>query len=216
MERQTRVVPRWRRAHPSTILSPPTVKAVGKGMLKVMAKMGISTLQSYKGAQIFEAVGLAAMWSTRCFVGTASRVQGAGFDVLADEMQRRHRNWLPPGDAVSLPVLPNPGDFTGDAVARNICGTPTRWHRCKRQVRTNSEDAYWKFADHVNGENARASNLRGLLELKPGANGGPIDLSEVESEKDIVKRFATGAMSFGSISREAHESLAISHEPNRR
>ena len=174
-----------------------------------MAKMGISTLQSYKGAQIFEAVGLAGDVVDRCFVGTASRVQGAGFDVLADEMQRRHEIGFPPGDTVSLPVLPNPGDFHWRRGGDSHMWNPNSVASLQVAVRTNSEDAYWKFADHVNGENARASNLRGLLELKPGANGGPIDLSEVESEKDIVRRFATGAMSFGSISQEAHESLAL-------
>ncbi len=184
-------------------------KGVGKGMLKVMAKMGISTLQSYKGAQIFEAVGLASDVVERCFAGTASRVQGAGFDVLADEMQRRHEIGFPPGDAVSLPVLPNPGDFHWRRGGDSHMWNPDSVASLQVAVRTNSEDSYWKFAKHVNGENARSSNLRGLLELKPGANGGPIDLSEVESEKDIVKRFATGAMSFGSISQEAHESLAL-------
>ena len=108
-------------------------KGVGKGMLKVMAKMGISTLQSYKGAQIFEAVGLAGDVVDRCFVGTASRVQGAGFDVLADEMQRRHEIGFPPGDTVSCQCCQTREIFTGDAVATRTCGTPTRWHRCRWQ-----------------------------------------------------------------------------------
>ncbi len=184
-------------------------KGVAKGMMKVMAKMGISTLQSYKGAQIFEAVGLGHEVIDRCFKGTASRIQGASFDVLAEEMQRRHEIGFPPGDAVSLPVLPNPGDFHWRRGGDAHMWDPNSVANLQVAARQNSEDAYWKFAQHANGENARASNLRGLLQFNDGANGGPIDIAEVESEAEIVKRFATGAMSFGSISKEAHESLAL-------
>ena len=184
-------------------------KAVAKGIMKVMAKMGISTLQSYKGAQIFEAVGLASEVIDQCFNGTASRVQGAGFEVLAEEMQRRHEIGYSPGAAVALPVLPNPGDFHWRRGGDQHMWDPSSVANLQLAVRTNSEEAYWRFADHANGANARASNLRGLLQLKPGVVGPAVELTEVETEAELVKRFATGAMSFGSISKEAHESLAV-------
>ena len=183
-------------------------KGVAKGMLKVMAKMGISTLQSYKGAQIFEAVGLAEDVVGRCFAGTASRVQGVGFDVLAEEMQRRHAFGYPPQGVVSLPVLPNPGDFHWRRHGDTHMWDPESIANLQVAARGNDEDAYWRFAAQANDEATRRSTLRGLLQFKEDANG-EIPLDEVESEGAIVRRFATGAMSFGSISKEAHESLAI-------
>ena len=184
-------------------------KGVAKGMLKVMAKMGISTLQSYKGAQIFEAVGLADDVVQRCFAGTASRVQGVGFDVLADEMQRRHAFGFPPQGVVSLPVLPNPGDFHWRRHGDTHMWDPDSIANLQIAARSNDEDAYWRFAQQANEECTRHATLRGLLEFVDGANGGAIDLELVEPAEKIVTRFATGAMSFGSISQEAHESLAI-------
>ena len=184
-------------------------KGVAKGMLKVMAKMGISTLQSYKGAQIFEAVGLAEDVVERCFAGTASRVQGVGFDVLADEMQRRHAFGFPPQGVVSLPVLPNPGDFHWRRHGDTHMWDPESIANLQVAARGNDEEAYWRFAARANEECTRHATLRGLLDFVDDANGGPIDLEEVEPEAQIVKRFATGAMSFGSISKEAHESLAV-------
>ena len=183
-------------------------KGVAKGMLKVMAKMGISTLQSYKGAQIFEAVGLAEDVVQRCFAGTASRVQGVGFDVLAEEMQRRHAFGYPPQGVVSLPVLPNPGDFHWRRHGDTHMWDPESIANLQVAARGNDEEAYWRFAKQANDEATRRSTLRGLLQFKEDANAA-IPLDEVESERDIVRRFATGAMSFGSISKEAHESLAI-------
>ena len=189
-------------------------KGVGKGMLKVMAKMGISTLQSYKGAQIFEAVGLAREVVERCFAGTASRVQGVGFDVLADEMQRRHAIGYPAASddeakTVALPVLPNPGDFHWRRHGDTHMWDPESIANLQVAARGKDEEAYWRFAAQANDVSTRNATLRGLLEFNEGVNGGPVPLDEVESEKEIVKRFATGAMSFGSISKEAHESLAI-------
>ncbi len=183
-------------------------KGTAKGMLKVMAKMGISTLQSYKGAQIFEAVGLAEDVIERAFIGTASRVQGVNLDVLAEEMQRRHQLGYP-SRAENVAVLPNPGDFHWRRHGDTHMWDPEAIADLQVASRSNSEDAYWRFANHVNEESTRKSMLRGLLSFKAGANGGPIALDEVEPEQEIVKRFATGAMSFGSISAEAHESLAI-------
>ena len=182
---------------------------VAKGMLKVMAKMGISTLQSYKGAQIFEAVGLAEEVVRRCFVGTASRVQGAGFDVLAEEMQRRHALGYPGRGVALLPVLPNPGDFHWRRHGDTHMWDPESIANLQVAARGNDEEAYWRFAAQANDDSTRSATLRGLLDFKENANGGPVPLAEVESEAEIVKRFATGAMSFGSISQEAHETLAI-------
>ena len=184
-------------------------KGVAKGMLKVMAKMGISTLQSYKGAQIFEAVGLADDVVERCFKGSASRVKGVGFDVLAEEMQRRHAFGFPPRDVVSLPVLPNPGDFHWRRHGDTHMWDPESIANLQVAARGNDEEAYWRFAKQANEDSTRRSSLRGLLTFNEGVNGGQIPLDEVEPDVEIVKRFATGAMSFGSISKEAHESLAI-------
>ena len=184
-------------------------KATAKGILKVMAKMGISTLQSYKGAQIFEAIGLADDVISRCFAGTASRVQGVGFDVLAEELQRRHAIGYPGRDIVALPVLPNPGDFHWRKGGDRHMWDPTAIAELQVAARTNSEDAYWRFSKHTNQEVNRNAMLRGLLTFNTAANGGPVPIEEVETEKDIVRRFVTGAMSFGSISKEAHETLAI-------
>ncbi len=184
-------------------------KGVAKGMLKVMAKMGISTLQSYKGAQIFEAVGLADEVVDRCFAGTASRVQGADFEVLAEEMQRRHALGFPGRDVASLPVLPNPGDFHWRRHGEAHMWDPQSIADLQVAARGNDEEAYWRFARQANEESTRHATLRGLLDFDFDAGGGAIALAEVEPEQEIVKRFATGAMSFGSISKEAHESLAI-------
>ena len=184
-------------------------KATAKGIMKIMAKMGISTLQSYKGAQIFEAVGIAEEVIDRCFVGTASRVGGVGFNQLAEEMQRRHELGYPSRERNHLPVLPNNGDFHWRQGGDKHMWDPTSVATLQVAVRTNSEDAYWQFANHVNQQANKLATLRGLITFKTNVNGGPIDIALVEPEADIVKRFATGAMSFGSISKEAHETLAV-------
>ena len=182
-------------------------KGVAKGMLKVLAKMGISTLQSYKGAQIFEAVGLGSELMERCFAGTASRVEGVGFGVLATEMERRHDIGYPNGSNGFTKELPNPGDFHWRAGGDAHMWDPNSIGNLQVAARANSEEAYWRFARQVNEENTRRASLRGLLEFEP--IGESVPLAEVESESEIVKRFATGAMSFGSISQEAHETLAL-------
>jgi len=182
-------------------------KAVAKGMLKVMAKMGISTLQSYKGAQIFEAVGLASDVINIAFCGTASRVEGVSFDVLSTEMAKRHALGFPARNVVPLTVLPNPGDFHWRSQGDTHMWDPQAVSSLQNAVRTNSEEAYWKFANHMNDENTRNATLRGLLSFKN--TDASIPLEDVQSATEIVKSFATGAMSFGSISAEAHETLAI-------
>ncbi|MHB1157000.1 MAG: glutamate synthase large subunit [Phycisphaerales bacterium] len=183
-------------------------KAVAKGMLKVMAKMGISTLQSYKGAQIFEAVGLSAGVIDRCFVGTASRIKGVGFDVLAAEAIRRHAIGYPRRDEIGLPVLPNDGQFHWRADGESHMFNPQVIAELQSAARTNSGEAYARFAQLVNDNNRGICTLRGLMKFNAGTRA-PVPVEEVEPAGEIVKRFRTGAMSFGSISAEAHETLAI-------
>jgi glutamate synthase (NADPH/NADH) large chain len=181
-------------------------KGVAKGMLKVMAKMGISTLQSYKGAQIFEALGLADEVVDRCFTGTASRVQGVGLDVLEIEARRRHAMAYPESPEDTSPSLPNPGDFHWRSSGERHAWDPTAIHELQVAARNDDADAYRRFAEH---SNADKRTLRGLLEFKQGVAGPKIAIENVEPASEIVKRFCTGAMSFGSISAEAHETLAV-------
>jgi glutamate synthase (NADPH/NADH) large chain len=183
-------------------------KSVAKGMLKVMAKMGISTLQSYKGAQIFEAVGIADEIVNRCFVGTASRVQGVEFPVLIEETRRRHALGYPQRENQRIPALSNPGDFHwrsgGDAHMWN----PDSIFNLQVAARNNNVQAYAAFAKHTNEDSTRRCTFRGLLKFNTTVDSA-IPIDEVEPASEIVKRFATGAMSLGSISRESHESLAV-------
>jgi len=184
-------------------------KAVAKGMLKVMAKMGISTLQSYKGAQIFEAVGLRDEVIDRCFAGTASRIQGVSFQVLAQELLRRHELGFPQRADGRLPVLPNVGEFHWRAEGERHAWDPQTIADVQVAARTNDESAYWRFAQQANADSRRLSTLRGLLAFKQNGVVRSVPLEEVEPAREIVKRFCTGAMSFGSISAEAHETLAV-------
>ncbi len=184
-------------------------KGVAKGMLKVMAKMGISTLHSYKGAQIFEAVGIAREVIERCFKGTPSRVAGVGFDVLAEESLRRHEVAFPSVETTRIPVLENPGDVHWRDRGERHMWNPQTISTIQEASRANSREAYDRFVKASDEDATRGSTLRGLMSFKEGANGGPIDIAEVEDPRHIVKRFCSGAMSFGSISPEAHESLAV-------
>ena len=184
-------------------------KGVGKGILKVMAKMGISTLQSYKGAQIFEALGLKDEVIDLCFVGTASRIQGVSFDVLAEETLRRHALGYPDRATDRLPNLPNVGEYHWRAEGEKHAWSPEAIASLQIAARTGNEDAYWKYAQAINESNRSRFTLRGLLDFQEGVAGPSVSLDEVEPAKSIVKRFCTGAMSFGSISAESHETLAI-------
>ncbi|MGB6042015.1 MAG: glutamate synthase-related protein [Pirellulales bacterium] len=184
-------------------------KGVAKGMLKVMAKMGISTLQSYKGAQIFEAVGLRDEVIERCFAGTASRIQGVGFEILAEECLRRHALGYTDSSSERPPLLPNPGEFHWRAEGERHMWDPPAIADLQVAARTNSAEAYGRFSQHCNRDARTRCTLRGLLSFKENPNGGAISIDEVQPVKEIVKRFCTGAMSFGSISAESHESLAI-------
>ena len=182
------------------------IKAIGKGVLKVMSKMGISTYQSYCGAQIFDAVGLSSSFVEKYFTGTASVVEGAGIREIAEECVSRHRDAY--GDN---PIYRNMLDVGGDYAYRirgeDHAWTPDSVARLQHAVRGNLPEEYRAFAASINEQSERLLTLRGLMQLKPAKT--PVPLSEVEPASDIVRRFATGAMSFGSISREAHTTLAI-------
>ncbi|XP_010671471.2 glutamate synthase 1 [NADH], chloroplastic isoform X1 [Beta vulgaris subsp. vulgaris] len=185
-------------------------KASNYGMMKVLAKMGISTLASYKGAQIFEAVGLSSEVIERCFTGTASRVEGATFEMLASDALKLHemafpRRALPIGSAESV-ALPNPGDYHWRKGGELHLNDPLAIAKLQEAAKTNSVGAYKEYSNRINELN-KSSNLRGLLKFKEVA--GKIPLEEVQPASEIVKRFCTGAMSYGSISLEAHSTLAV-------
>ncbi|MXO75555.1 glutamate synthase large subunit [Altererythrobacter aerius] len=182
------------------------VKAVGKGLLKVMSKMGISTYQSYCGAQIFDAVGLSSAFVDRYFTGTATTIEGAGLVEVAEEALRRH------GIAYGTSPLYEHMLDTGGIYQFRLRGEDHAWTPgsvadLQHAVRGNSQDRYEAFAAAVNDQSERLLTIRGLMTLKPADS--PVPLDEVEPAAEIVKRFSTGAMSFGSISREAHTTLAI-------
>jgi glutamate synthase domain-containing protein 2/glutamate synthase domain-containing protein 1/glutamate synthase domain-containing protein 3 len=182
------------------------IKSINKGVLKVMSKMGISTLHSYHGAQIFEAVGLNHDFVSDYFTHTASRIEGIGINVVADEVQTRHA-WAYPGTAVSENLdLDVGGQYQWRRRGEFHMVNPEMVAKLQHAVRTNNAEAYRKYAEFCNNQQKNLATLRGLLEFKPAV---AIPLEEVEPVSSIVKRFATGAMSLGSISREAHETLAI-------
>ena len=181
--------------------------AVAKGMLKVMAKMGISTLQSYKGGQIFEALGLADDVIERCFGGTVSRLQGVNFAVLEQETLRRHALGYPTDPLDVLPSLPNPGEFHWRSAGEKHAWDPQAIFSLQVAARRGDRNAYRQFAAHINEEARKNGALRGLLDFRTG--GTTVALDDVEPASEIVKRFCTGAMSFGSLSAEAHETLAV-------
>ncbi len=182
------------------------IKAVDKGILKVMSKMGISTYQSYCGAQIFDAVGLGEDFVERYFTGTASTIGGVGLAEVARETVERHK--LAYGDA---PVYRNALDVGGEYAYRlrgeEHYWTPDTVMNLQHAVRGELPEKYRAFAEQVNDQDHRMMTIRGLFELIPAET--PVPLDEVEPAREIVKRFSTGAMSFGSISREAHSTLAI-------
>ncbi|HKQ46230.1 MAG TPA: glutamate synthase large subunit [Rhizomicrobium sp.] len=181
------------------------IKAVGKGVLKVMSKMGISTYQSYCGAQIFDAVGLSSDLIQQYFTGTASTIEGIGLKEIAEECVRRHKDAF--GDnPIYRTMLDVGGDYAFRLRGEDHAWTPDSVSRLQHAVRGNNPAEYQLFASQINEQAERLLTLRGLMEFKSG-DGIPLD--EVEPASQIVKRFSTGAMSFGSISREAHTNLAI-------
>ncbi len=181
------------------------VKAVGKGLLKVMSKMGISTYQSYCGAQIFDAVGLSSEFVDTYFAGTSTTIEGIGLDEVAAEAVRRHRDAF--GNAqIYRKHLDVGGDYAFRLRGESHVWTPDTIAKLQHAVRGNNAANYEEFSKMVNEQNEDLLTLRGLFEFKFAEQ--PLPLDEVEPAKEIVKRFATGAMSFGSISYEAHSTLA--------
>jgi len=186
------------------------IKAVGKGILKVMSKMGISTYQSYCGAQIFDAIGLSSELVDKYFFGTATTIEGIGLSEIAEETVTRHSSAFGKD-----PVLANTLDIGGEYAYRmrgeNHAWSPDSIASLQHAVRGNSQERYREFAEMVNDSNLRMNTIRGLFKIKSAEALGrkPVSIDEVEPAVDIVKRFSTGAMSFGSISREAHTTLAV-------
>ncbi|MBM7325244.1 glutamate synthase subunit alpha, partial [Agrobacterium sp. S2] len=186
------------------------IKAVGKGILKVMSKMGISTYQSYCGAQIFDAIGLSSEFVEKYFFGTATSIEGVGLTEIAEETVARHTAAFGKD-----PILANTLDIGGEYAYRmrgeSHAWTPDAVASLQHAVRGNSQDRYREFAGMVNETALRMNTIRGLFKVKSAEALGrkPVSIDEVEPAADIVKRFSTGAMSFGSISREAHTTLAI-------
>jgi glutamate synthase (NADPH/NADH) large chain len=182
------------------------VKALNKGILKVMSKMGISTLQSYCGAQIFEAIGLNRDLVDRYFTGTPSRVGGIGLDVIAEEVRRRHERALP-ARPVGAPELDWGGEYQWRRDGEYHLFNPDTVFKLQHATRVGQYRIYKEYTKLVDDQNRRLATLRGLIGLRP--TRAPVPIDEVESADSILKRFATGAMSYGSISQEAHETLAI-------
>jgi glutamate synthase (NADPH/NADH) large chain len=186
------------------------IKSIDKGLLKVMSKMGISTYQSYCGAQIFDAVGLKSDFVAKYFTGTATRIEGVGLAEIAEEAVRRH------GDAFSdSPVYRTMLDVGGEYAFR-VRGEEHVWNAAtvsalQHAVRGNSYEKYRQFARIINDQSEHLYTIRGLFRIKSADEDArkPVPIEEVEPAKNIVRRFATGAMSFGSISREAHTTLAV-------
>ncbi|MFB6713797.1 glutamate synthase large subunit [Streptomyces sp. NPDC056358] len=184
------------------------IHALGKGVLKVMSKMGISTVASYRGAQVFEAVGLNEDFVAKYFNGTATKIGGAGLDVIAEEVAARHAKGYPAsGISASHRALEIGGEYQWRREGEPHLFDPETVFRLQHATRTKRYDIFKKYTDRVNEQSERLMTLRGLFRLKSDREAIPVD--EVESVSDIVKRFSTGAMSYGSISREAHETLAI-------
>jgi len=182
------------------------VKAVNKGLLKVMSKMGISTLQSYQGAQIFEAIGLGPDLVERYFTGTSSRLGGLDLEDLAEECRRKSDAAFPRRRSPSA-TLDTGGEYHFRAQGERHLWNPKVVSSLQRAVREEDVRSYREYSDLVNQQSRGPITLRGLWNLIPAE--APLPLSEVEPASEIVRRFATGAMSFGSISAEAHENLAI-------
>jgi glutamate synthase (ferredoxin) len=181
------------------------IKAAIKGVVKTMAKMGISTIQSYRGAQIFEAVGLNSMVVDKYFTWTPSRIQGVGLDVIAEEARARHSHAFP--DWPVNDVLDAGGQYQWRDGGEFHLFNPQTIHKLQIGCRLGSYKIFKEYAELINNQAANLCTLRGLLDFKWAEK--PLPIEQVESVEEIVKRFKTGAMSYGSISKEAHEALAV-------
>jgi glutamate synthase (NADPH/NADH) large chain len=185
------------------------VKAYGKGVLKVMSKMGVSTVASYTGAQIFEAIGLGADVIDRCFTGTTSRLGGVGFDVIAREVAERHHRAYPPGgNEAPHRTLEVGGEYQWRREGEPHLFNPDTVFKLQHATRTRRYEIFKEYTSLVDSQAEKLMTLRGLFKLREGVRP-PVPIEEVEPVSEIVKRFSTGAMSYGSISAEAHENLAI-------
>ncbi|MDX6434476.1 MAG: glutamate synthase large chain, partial [Streptosporangiaceae bacterium] len=185
------------------------VKAYGKGVLKIMSKMGVSTVASYTGAQIFEAIGLGRAVIDRCFTGTTSRLGGVGFDVIAREVAARHRRAYPlSGNDPAHRTLEDGGEYQWRREGELHLFNPETVFRLQHATRTRRYEIFKDYTRLVDDQSSKLMTLRGLFRLREGVRP-PVPIEEVEPVSEIVKRFSTGAMSYGSISAEAHETLAI-------
>ncbi len=185
------------------------INALGKGVLKVMSKTGISVIASYRGAQVFEAVGLSTALVDRYFTGTTSRLGGVGLDVIAAEVASRHADAYPPsGNRLPHRRLAVGGEYRWRREGEDHLFDPETVFRLQHSTRTRQMDVFRQYTHRVDDQSTRLMTLRGLLELRDGARP-PVPLDEVEPVESVVRRFATGAMSYGSISREAHETIAM-------
>jgi len=182
------------------------IKAIGKGLMKVMSKMGISTYQSYCGSQIFEAVGLSSEFVSRYFSGTPTRIEGIGLKEVALEALNTHAAAFG-NDPVLANMLDIGGEYAFRVRGEEHMWTPDSIAKLQHATRSGKYETYKEYARIINDQTKRHMTLRGLFEIQPA--GAPVPLAEVEPAKEIVKRFATGAMSLGSISTEAHSTLAI-------
>ncbi len=185
------------------------IKALGKGVLKVMSKMGVSTVASYTGAKIFESVGLSQQVIDRYFTGTTSKLGGIELGTIAEEVARRHATAYPRGGiSPAHRELAIGGEYQWRREGEPHLFDPETVFRLQHSTRTGSYEIFKQYTDRVNQQSQRLMTLRGLFTFKDGLRE-PIDIDEVEPVSAIVKRFSTGAMSYGSISKEAHETLAI-------
>jgi glutamate synthase (NADPH) large chain len=182
------------------------IKAINKGLMKTFSKMGISTLQSYRGAQVFEAVGLNKALIDAYFPGTSSRIEGVGLDVLAREAQMKHAYAFQPLTESETDLAVG-GHYQYREGGEYHLLNPATIGKLQHAVRINSATTFQEYTDLIDDQNRNMATLRGLMKLRYA--DAPISIDEVEPAKEIVKRFTTGAMSFGSISKEAHETLAI-------
>ncbi len=182
------------------------IKAINAGLLKIFSKMGISTLASYQGAQIFEILGISSRVVDKYFSGTVSRIEGLSLDDIAQEALMRHRQGFPKRMGLSK-VLDSGGEYHWRKGGERHLMSPEAIYLLQQATRNNDTKAYQKYSKLIDDQASAAFTLRGLMDLE--SDREPIDLSEVESSENILKRFVTGAMSFGSISWEAHTTLAI-------
>ncbi|MCU1687119.1 MAG: glutamate synthase large subunit [Amycolatopsis sp.] len=185
------------------------IKALGKGVRKTMSKMGVSTVASYTGAQIFEAIGLGEDVIENCFTGTTSRLGGIGFDTIAQEVAQRHRKAFPAdGVRASHRELETGADYQWRREGEPHLFNPQTVFKLQHSTRSGKYDVFKEYTKAVNDQSEKLYTLRGLFDFKYGERT-PVPIEEVEPVSEIVKRFATGAISYGSISMEMHQTLAI-------